>query len=358
MQKTLLYLAILAILGFGVWYFLFSNKSGQMFRSADAGFTIRDTAAIGKIFLAANENPNTITIERKSGSWIVNNKYPVLRSTLDQLLTTLHNQRAAYPVPDNQRDGIIRNLAGAAIKTEIYDLEGRRMRTFYVGGELNKFTGTVMLMEGSEQPYVVQIPGFEGYLTTRFVADLSVWRDRLVFDIPAQQVEQISVRYAQEPLNSFTLTQRNGKVSVALDTALHFDKPVNERRAKGYLTFFTKIYSEGYANGTYGLDSTIRGVPVKALIDVRGTGGYHQAATIIYHPLDRRSKNIGDVPTSLDEQYNSDRYFAILNGGQDTATVQVPTFEKIFRRGYEFFMPDEAAPARPQVPVSAGSGTR
>ena len=163
MQKTLLYLAILAILGFGVWYFLFSNKSGQMFRSADAGFTIRDTAAIGKIFLAANENPNTITIERKGGSWIVNNKYPVLRSTLDQLLATLYNQRAAYPVPDNQRDGIIRNLAGAAIKTEIYDLEGRRMRTFYVGGELNRFSGTVMLMEGSEQPYVVQIPGFEGY---------------------------------------------------------------------------------------------------------------------------------------------------------------------------------------------------
>ena len=94
------------------------------------------------------------------------------------------------------------------------------------------------------------------------------------------------------------------------------------------------------------------------MIDIRGAGGYHQSVTIIYHPLDRRSKNMGAVPTSMDEQYNSDRYFAILNGGQDTATVQVPTFEKIFRRGYEFFMPDEAARAQPQAPVSAGSSTR
>jgi hypothetical protein len=356
MQKTILYLAILAILGFGVWFFLFSDKSGQLFSPSDAAFTIRDTGSIGKIFISANDNPNTITLERKSEGWVLNNKYPVLQSTLRQLLRTLYQQKAAHPVPDNNRDGVIRSLIGGGIKTEVYDRDGNKMRTFFVGGEVVGFAGTAMLMAGSERPYVVQIPGFDGYLTTRYTTDLNQWRDRIVFDLEPDQIEQVSIRYAQEPLNSFTLTQQDGKVSVALDTALHYNMPLNERRARGYLTFFSKIYSEGFATGMIGLDSLVSNMPEKATIDLRGKGGYHQQVKIIYFPIDRRSKQAHYDASSLDDNFHADRYFAILNGGKDTATVQVPTFEKIFRRGYEFFIPDEAPPQRtPELPAGLGN---
>ena len=356
MQKTLLYLAILAILGFGVWFFLFSDKSGQMFSSADANFGIRDTGMIGKIFIAANDNPNSITIERKGEGWIVNNTYPVLQSTLKQLLNTIYNQKATYPVPDKQRDGVIRSLLGGAIKTEIYDREGRKMRTFYVGGEVRGFAGTAMLMEGSERPYVVQIPGFDGYLTTRYSTEMGMWRDRIVFAVEPQDIEQISVRYAQEPLNSFTITQQNGKVSVALDTALHNTQPLNEGRVRSYLTFFKKIYCEAYATGMIDLDTIVRQMPEKATIDIRGAGGYHQQARIIYFPIDKRSKNTEKQVTSFDDNFHSDRYFAVINGGKDTATVQTHTFEKVFRRGYEFFMPDDPKQGTPAVPGEVRQG--
>lgn len=356
MQKTLLYLAILAILVFGVWFFLFSDKSGQMFSSSDSAFTIRDTANIGKIFIAANDNPTSITLERKSAGWVLNGQYPVLASTLRQIMNTLRTQKAMYPVPDVQRDGIIRSLVGGGIKTEVYDLDGRKIRSFYVGGEMNSFVGTAMLMEGSERPYVVQIPGFEGYLTARYATDLNSWRDRIVFDYTPDQIAQISIRYAQEPLNSFTLTQQDGKISVALDTAMHFDKPLNERRARGYLSLFNKIYSEGFSNGMLDLDSTIWQMPEKATISIRNKNGAEQVVKIIYYPLDRRSKNLGKQATSFEDNFHSDRYFAILNGGKDTATVQIPTFEKIFRRGYEFFVPDEAPQAKMELPAGKGMG--
>jgi hypothetical protein len=109
----------------------------------------------------------------------------------------------------------------------------------------------------------------------------------------------------------------------------------------GYLTFFSKVYSEGYATGMIDLDTIIKQMPEKATIDVRGKGGQHQQARIIYFPIDQRSKNADNEIRTFDDNFHSDRYFAILNGGQDTATVQVQTFEKIFRRGYEFFAPDE-----------------
>ena len=344
MFKTLLYLAILAVLGFGVWYFLFSEKSGQVFSSSDAGFTIRDTGSIGKIFLAPNNSSETITLVRKGDSWVVNGRYPVLQSTLDQLLTTMYFQRAAFPVPPQQRDAMIRGLAGAGIKVEVYNRGSEKMRTFYVGGELNQFAGTVMLIDGSETPYVVQIPGFEGYLTTRYASDIGVWRDRIIFDVPPDQIEQISVHYPRERLNDFTVRQSpDGKLSVALDTQLHLATPLNMSRVKSYLTRFSKVYNEGYMNGLLDLDSTVRSMPEKAVIDVRGKGGYHALAHFIFFPIDRRSKNQNNDPKTFDEHFNLDRYFVILNNGADTASVQVPRMVPILRQGYEFYEGEESA---------------
>jgi hypothetical protein len=352
MSKTLLYLAILAILGFGVWFFLFSDKSGTIFRSSDAAFTIHDTGAIGKIFLSANGSDQSITVERKGEDWIVNNTYPVLKSTLRSLFNTIYNQQAIHPAPDENREGIIRNIAGAGIKVEVYDREGNKMRSFFVGGETHRFSGTAMLMEGSERPYIVQIPGFEGYLTTRYTTSLGFWRDRIVFDLQPEQITQVSVQYAQEPLNSFVLTQQNGKLAVKLDPSLNMNQPLNDTRARSYLKFFSKIYCEGYLANVPELDSIIRGMPQKAVIDLQGVGGYHKTANIIYYPKDERSKDYGEVATNFDEQFNSDRYFAVINGGKDTVSVPIPFFEKIFRRGYEFFMAD--APRSTEIPTAPG----
>lgn len=353
MIKTLIYVFILALLGFGVWFFLFSDKSSRSFNSADAGFGVRDTAAIGKIFLAANDNPNTILLERKPNGWLLNGKYPVLKSTLDQLLTTIAKQEAIYPVPDNQRNNIIKSLAGAGIKTEVYDIDGRKIRTFFVGGEMGKFAGTAMLMQGSERPYVVQIPGFEGYLTTRYSTLLNNWRDRLVFDYTPEQIAEIKVDYPLEPLNSFDLTQKNGKLKVTLDSAMQFgDKPLNEQRAKSYLSLFQRIYNEGYVNGFQNLDTILRVMPTKAFISITDVNGKQNKVRIVYFPIDERSKNFGKDIQSFDDNFNPDRYYAVLNGGADTATVQVPTFSRIFRRGYEFFEGEE----QKQEPVKLNNG--
>lgn len=353
MIKTLIYVFLLALLGFGVWFFLFSDKSSRSFNAADAGFGVRDTASIGKIFLAANDNPETILLERKADGWVLNGKYPVLKSTLDQLLTTLVKQEAMYPVPDNQRNDIIKGFAGAGIKTEVYDLDGRKIRTFFVGGEMGKFAGTAMLMQGSERPYVVQIPGFEGYLTTRYSTLLNNWRDRLVFDYKPEDIAEINIKYPLEPLNSFDLTQKNGVLKVSLDSAMQFgDKPVNEHRAKSYLSLFQKIYSEGFVNGFYNLDTIISQMPTKAFITITDVHGKKNSVRIVYFPIDERSKNFGKDIEDFADNFNPDRYYAVVNNGADTATVQIPTFSKIFRRGYEFFLED----AQQQKPVTLSNG--
>lgn len=334
MQKTLLYIAILAILGFGVWYFLINDR-----RVGEAGFTVIDTGAIGKIFIAPNSSENTVTIERRAEGWIVNNEYPVLQSTLKQLLTTLHNQRALFPVQDNQRDPVVRSLIASGIKVEIYDREGRKMRGFFVGNEMGRFSGTAMLKEGSERPYVVQIPGFEGYLTTRYTADIKAWRDRLVFDYAPEEIEEVSVSYPARATDNFTIYNRDGKLDVKLDPAVRPAAPLNDRRVLSYLRFFKRMFNENY-HSYRGLDTIVASMPEVATVRVKAIGNRATEVRFMNFPVDARDLEIENPSQSA---FNTDRYFAIMNGGRDTATVQTQMFEKLFRRGSEFYTPDQRA---------------
>src|ERR1043165_7678456 len=108
MRRTAIYLAILAVLGFGIWYFLFRTENP--YSSSEAGFTIKDTASIGKLFLAASDG-ESVTIERTDTGWMVNKKYHALRSTLDLLLTTLYQQIPLYPIPKTAYENVVKALS-------------------------------------------------------------------------------------------------------------------------------------------------------------------------------------------------------------------------------------------------------
>ncbi len=82
MRKTLLYLVILALLGFAVYYFLIKTNTDSTFSSSEAGFTIKDTASVGKLYLAAS-NGDAMLVERTDSGWIVNKQYKALPSTLN-----------------------------------------------------------------------------------------------------------------------------------------------------------------------------------------------------------------------------------------------------------------------------------
>jgi hypothetical protein len=340
MQKTLLYLVLLAILGYGVYYFLFSrNDSG--FNSKDAAFTIRDTGVIGKIFLTDNSG-ESVLLERNADGWTVNKQYKAMTSPINTLLQTLARQVAAYPVSRNEHNNVVKDMTGNALKVEIYNRSGEKMRVFYIGGQVHGDDGSFMLMEGAETPYVVKVPGFTGYLSPRYPINLEDWRDRTVFNIPSAGIRSVSVQYPSEPLNSFTVKQDHGKVTVEADPGVVSHFQLNERRAKLYLTYFEKIFCEGYTNGTYGIDSVLRVTPKRCSIDVTDTTGKTQHVDVYWKPIGRRSKNLLQSNPLTPDDYDSDRFYAVMHNNKDTAMVQIYTFYKLFHKAYEFYQADEA----------------
>ncbi len=331
MRKTLPYLVLLIALAAGVWYF-FSRTDGEAFDPDEAGFTVRDTAAVYRIFLASRTG-SRVTLERTPQGWMLDGKYPALRYNVRQLLTTLYKQKAAYPVPKGSHNFIVKGMAGGSVKVELFGKDGQALRTFYVGAETPDFNGTYMLMEGAKRPYVVTMSGFEGYLQPRYATSWYDWRDRTVFNVPAEAIQRASVRYAEDPRRSFAIARTDAGIAVEMDGQA--SSTPNLRRAEQYLNFFQNVNCEGYFNGKLGVRESIATTAKKCDVELKTTGGTQQVA-VYWEPVNQRSKNIGN------EGYDPDRYYAVINGGADTVGIQQQAFEKIFRDGREFFAADTA----------------
>lgn len=344
MRKTLIYIAILAALAAAVYYLLPHNtNSNNPYDAAEAGFTIKDTGAIGRIFLA-NPEGESILIERTASGWMVNKQYPALRSTLETLLGTFVKQEPLYPVTKAAYENVVKTMATHGIKAEVYDRAGKKMRVFYVGGAATDGKGTNMLMEGAKEPYVVETPGFVGYLTPRYSVKMRDWRDRTVFDVPAEDIKSVSVQYAGKPNESFTVA-RNAQDSITVAAAPEATKSItglNYRRASTYLKFFTNINCEGYLNGLEDNDTTFKTAPKYTAIELTTKSGKVQHVDIYWMAINQRSKNrkASDMPGEVPEEYDSDRMYAVMNDYKDTIMIQQLSFQNIFRKAHEFYTAD------------------
>lgn len=360
MRKTLVYIVILAILCGGIYYLLPGNGNEIPYDMDEAGFKIKDTGSIGKIFLAASDG-ESVLVERTDTGWMVNKTYKALPSTLDMLLNTLVKQAPLYPVTKSAYDNVLKTLSTHGTKVELYDRAGKKMRVFYVGGTAVNNTGTNMLMEGAKQPYVVETPGFVGYLTPRYTSKIRDWRDRTVFNIAAENIKSVSVQYASKPEESFTVNNLgDDNVTVNVDPKIEAkSEGLNKKRAASYLRFFTKINCEGYLNGLSDNDTTLKTAPKHSTIEVVTTNGRVQHVDIYWMALNKRSKNqkqsdIDDLP----EEYDSDRMYAVLNDYKDTVMIQQMSFYNIMRKAKEFYTKDAPPPTPGQIEIQTPANTK
>lgn len=221
MKKTNIILLIIVVL-VGlislIVYYTQTKDTARVYRD----FAVEDTASINKIFLADKQG-NTITLERKDGYWMVNDKYKARRDLIDILLTTIKNLEVTMPVPESKLDFVLRSIAAYGIKTEIYQ-NNKLVKTYYVGGAPENNIGTYMILEGSDVPFVVSIPGFSGFLTIRYNTEINEWREKIIFNYKIEDIFQVKMLYPDQPENSF-IAVRNSATNYDL---LNYDgSPVN-----------------------------------------------------------------------------------------------------------------------------------
>jgi hypothetical protein len=332
-KNQLILLLFLAIAGLAaVWYLNAKDKTNL--EGYDFHMAVKDTAAVYKIFLADRNGKNVTLTRETSARWQVNGQYRARHDAMQNLLQTVHDLDLQYRLPRGGVEPIVKSLATDAVKVEIYNKKGEKMRAYYVGGSNADDRGTYMMMEDANEPYVMHIPGFVGMLRPRYFTELEDWRDRFIFRLMPQDIQSVILDYPNQKSKSFKIDRVGGAYAVEpVYTAVpRIGRPVVQGMVEAYLRGFEKLGIMGYEDSNPKRDS-FRNTPVFCRLTVVETTG--KSKTVTLHPFIPRNE-AGQVTTSDDGLVHIESYFADTNEG-DYMAIQHYPWENIFWAYEAFF---------------------
>ena len=234
---------IISILSILFIYILF-NYNKKIKLDNEKKFSISEIEKIDKIFLSDRKG-NNITLKKDNNIWMVNNKYIVRDDAISTLLSTIQKISIQRPIPETGYNNVIKQLATTGVKVEIY--YNNKIKTYTVGGSTSNHLGTYMLMDKSENPYIVHIAGFNGFLSPRYgiqgyELDINNWRDNTVFKIEIETIKKISVIDLQEKNKSFNIITKPLSLTDVNNNDIKYDLD----KVIKYLNNFSQLNSENF----------------------------------------------------------------------------------------------------------------
>ena len=257
MKKSTLILLLLFLASGAatVWYLQRPEEKKTTMVEADTDFRIDDTDQIGKIFLASRIRGTQFTLERKGDNWFVQDTVPVYPEIIHNLLTVIRKMKIKYRPSKAAIPNIAKELAVDQVKTEIYDRQGKLMKSYYVGGETADARGTYVIMEGSENPMVMQLPGASGSFKVRYDLGILDIMDKAIFRENPEQIEYVSIEYPKQRNKSFVLDLSSGKpvVTPFYETTPRINKPVDAGQVQRYLQNYEEVIAENMVRNKQGI---------------------------------------------------------------------------------------------------------
>lgn len=338
-KSTIIILTVLlALAGLSIYIYKSKGKTSTIDKEASS-FKYKDTASIDKIFLA-DKDGRQVLVEKKEGHWILNGKHDVRPDVIELLLYTIASVEVRSPVSKNGKNSVIKIMSSKSTKIEIYS-KGEKVKQYFVGHPTQDHFGTYMILtnletgENYEEPFITHIPGFDGFLSTRYNTDEIDWRDRLLINYRPPQIKQIKLELHEMPDSSFIIDlfsmQRFG-----LKTKKG-SLPYDESSMKQYIAYFQNVNCE------FLLDKKDR------LVDSLSKSAVPFATLTI---TDRNDKNNvceffhkQVVPGKNEEygvnyKYDPDRLFVKYNEGKEYGVAQFYVFGKILQT-YRYFLPQK-----------------
>ncbi|CAN5472510.1 hypothetical protein BH11BAC1_BH11BAC1_21660 [soil metagenome] len=311
-------------------FFLFRNNFSTV-REENRNFTIDDTAAVTKIFIA-DRNNNSVTLERKGpGEWLLNGSHKTRQQGISLILDCLKKIRVQSRVPKNTFNTVVKELASTGIKLEVYLRgEAEPFKVYFIGGSTQDVLGTYMMLSNSTVPFVTEVPGFNGYLTPRFSPVERDWMITEMFHLRPEEIKSVTLEYTNQPQKSFTI-ERNGNAYHVYSPSLKLDiKDPDTIRISNYLDGFRELNFETWDRfmDDRQRDSIRNTTPVSTLTVV-DSKGMKTAVPMYLKPVTMSSLAQVDS-TGKDLKFDIDRMYAFIKDGKELVTIQYFVFSKIF----------------------------
>ena len=265
-KKNTIYLIVAGILVLASIFVILQKYN--IFRSQDeigpvgAAFAIKDTNNVVKIFMA-DMRGNKVLLSRTDKGWLVDDTIPALKSNVDNLLSTILNLHVRQTVAKTAQDNINKMLSSQAVKVEIYQLapkfkifgipfftKERLTKTYYMGQATMDNMANYALLEGMNEPYVVSIPGFRGFVTPQFSPYATDWYSHTLFQTKLTRIQSVQFIDVQNPAESFLIKKEGARFFSMYDyqnvQIAHYDTTkvidmLSEFRERNYLSISTAL---------------------------------------------------------------------------------------------------------------------
>ncbi len=332
MKKNRLTLLLFVLLAVVSGILIFTNRKSTI-KEDLKDFAVKDTASITKIFMA-DKSPSSVTLTKEgAGQWTVNGKFAARNDAMNTLLETIMRVDVRAPVAKAGYDNVVKALSTSATKIEIYSKD-KLIKTYYVGGQTQDQLGTFMMIENSRTPFVTYMPGFNGYLSTRYFTEESLWRDRTIFNYFVDEIASINVEYpGREKHHSFSIDAKN-YTATSMDEK---EPPVKDTAKVGmYVGQFKHVNFEGFADGVAKpvKDSILATNPI-AVITITDKKGSKDVMKAYLKMVNKRDSLLVDEH-GKQLIYDVDRLFALINNGKDFVVIQHFIFDGIMV-SYDYF---------------------
>lgn len=159
-------------------------------------FATLDTASVSELEIKSSEF--NVALERVGSKWILNKTYDVDRTFIKILFNVLNRVQVKRPVSKSQNSEIAQRIGQSGQQVHIGD------RHFGVGSNLQR-TRTYFQMEGDEQVYEVEIPGYRDFIGGIFQLRPDQWRSRVVIDASWRTIQALKADYSTSDDKDFKI---------------------------------------------------------------------------------------------------------------------------------------------------------
>lgn len=333
MKRNIILLTLLISLGAIGWWVYQRNASGTTLSSYEGSFAIPDTTMIAKVSML-DRNGKRLTVERKEGYWLVNDTYPAEPVIVSELLRTLSLLEIKFIPPQSMVSNILKSLGTHGRRVDIWDERGKLLKTYYVGGVTQDGMGTYMLMEGSNQPFVVTMKYFVGSVSVRYHLDEKDWRDLSLLPVNGKNWKRFAVEYPRQRDKSFILQREGEKWSVEpfYELTSRNKGQVDQDMVESYLRDIRKLKIEGFMNDFPERDSISRLLPFCRINWTTEEGEEQQLALHPITPTDR----LGNILTMEDGSVSPILRYHVSTSWGDFMQVQNEPMTRLFA-SYDLF---------------------
>ena len=259
-NTLIIIIATLCVIGAVVALIVANRSRGES--AISNMFAVKHPENITKIFMA-DMHGNQVLLSKQGEIWMVNDSVEALESNVADLLHILGNLTVRQSVPQKAMSNINKVLSTGSVKVEVYEnapkfsifgmkffVKERKTKTYYMGPATQDNLANFALLEGMDEPYIIHVPGFRGFITPRFSQFPETWVSHNIFNTKITRIQSLEVKDYERPAESFMLVKKSarffdlynkdGELIPQYDTTKVIDM-LSEYREKNFESIITDI---------------------------------------------------------------------------------------------------------------------